>query len=65
MPSQDNCYETAIQKFDEALKFTGGFYGPAYSNVIEGLRQTVQGLLQERQVLIERLVAIENVLRNR
>jgi hypothetical protein len=56
---------SAIQKFDEALKFTGSLYGPAYSHVVEGLRQTVQGLLQERQVLVERLVAIENVLRNR
>jgi len=65
MPSHDNSYETAIQKFDDALKFAGNMYGRAWTDVIEGLCQTVQGLLQERQLLEERLVAIENLLRNR
>ena len=65
MPSYINSYEIAIQKFGEALKFTGSAYGKPYSDVVEGLRQTVQGLLQERQELVERLVAIENLLRNR
>ena len=65
MPSHDNSYETAIQKFDDALKIAGNMYGRAWTDVIEGLRQTVQGLLQERQLLEERLVAIENLLRNR
>ena len=65
LPFQNKSYETAIQKFDEALEFTGSFYGKAYSDVVEGLRQTVQGLLLERQEWGERLVVIENLLRSR
>jgi hypothetical protein len=65
MPSDIISYEAAIQKFDEALRFTGSAYGKPYSDVVEGLRHTVQGLLQERQELRERLVAIENLLRTK
>jgi len=50
MPFHDDCYEIAIQKFDEALKFTGTAYGRPCSDVVEGLRKSVQGLLQERQM---------------
>jgi hypothetical protein len=65
MPSDSIGYEAAIQKFDEALTFTGGAYGKPYSDVVEGLRYTVRALLQERQDLLERLAAIENLLRTR
>ena len=65
MPSHDNCYETAIRKFDDALKLNGNSYGPAYSNVIEGLQQAVQGLIEDRQMMTDRLAALESLLRNR
>ena len=61
MDRYDNYYETAVTNFTEAaeaLKRAPGPLNPTLACMIEGLRHLVQGLLQERKVMEERLSEI-------